>query len=91
MHILMDSSELPIEVSEGGAKEIFRLREENERLRIQIKTLKQAKTCKTCARERDSSKCNNCALYYYRKPCQWIPARIAIDAAKEQSNEKTMQ
>jgi len=33
MPILMDSDENPIEVTDGGAAEIFRLRAENERLR----------------------------------------------------------
>lgn len=35
MPILMDSDENPIEVTDGGAAEIFRLRKQNDRLRAE--------------------------------------------------------
>jgi hypothetical protein len=58
--------------------EIGQLRREIEKLRVENAALRQPKSCGTCARHRDSAKCNNCALYYYPRPCQWIPAKKAL-------------
>ncbi len=57
---------------EAACRDLMR---ECDRLRAENESLKQPKSCGTCARERGSAKCNNCALYYYRKPCMWIPAK----------------